>query len=51
QTVRRSDGTPVHTTRSPLRIDGQRPASARGAPRVGEQGASLRSEFLDDNAD
>ena len=31
QTVRRGDGTPVHTTRGPLRIDGQRPQRARRA--------------------
>ncbi|NPC58365.1 CaiB/BaiF CoA transferase family protein [Caenimonas soli] len=45
QTVRRGDGTPVHTTRGPLRIDGQRPRSARGAPCVGEHSAALRAEF------
>lgn len=45
QTVRRDDGATIHTTRSPLRIDGQRPANARAAPRVGEQGAALLAEF------
>lgn len=45
QTVRRGDGTPVHTTRSPLRIDGHRARSERGAPMVGEHSAALRSEF------
>jgi CoA:oxalate CoA-transferase len=45
QTVHRGDGTPVHTTRGPLRIDGQRPRSTRGAPRVGEHSDALRTEF------
>lgn len=45
QTVRRGDGLPVHTTRSPLRIDGQRARSALGAPRVGEHSNALRTEF------
>ena len=45
QTVRRGDGLPVHTTRSPLRIDGQRARSTHGAPRVGEHSSALRAEF------
>jgi len=45
QTVRRSDSTPVRTTRAPLRIDGTRASSPRGAPRVGEHSARLRAEF------
>jgi CoA:oxalate CoA-transferase len=45
QTVRRGDGTAVHTTRGPLRIDGERARSARAAPRMGEHSAALRSEF------
>lgn len=45
QTVQRGDGTPVHTTRGPLRIDGQRARDSRGAPRVGEHSAALRAEF------
>lgn len=45
QTVRRGDGTPVHTTRGPLRIDGQRARSERGAPVVGEHSDALRTEF------
>jgi CoA:oxalate CoA-transferase len=45
QTVRRGDGTPVRTTRGPLRIDGKRALSTRGAPRVGEHSAALRAEF------
>ena len=45
QTVQRGDGTPVHTTRGPLRIDGQRARDSRGAPRVGEHSVALRAEF------
>ncbi|MDA7416097.1 CaiB/BaiF CoA-transferase family protein [Xenophilus arseniciresistens] len=45
QTVQRGDGTPVHTTRGPLRIDGLRSSSVRGAPQVGEHSAALRHEF------
>ncbi len=45
QTVQRGDGTPVHTTRGPLRIDGARARSARGAPRVGEHSTRIRTEF------
>ena len=45
QTVRRGDGTPVRTTRGPVRIDGERARSDLGAPRVGEHSARLRSEF------
>jgi CoA:oxalate CoA-transferase len=43
--VQRSGGAAIHTTRGPLRIDGQRAASTRGAPRVGEHGASVLAEF------
>jgi crotonobetainyl-CoA:carnitine CoA-transferase CaiB-like acyl-CoA transferase len=45
QTVQRSDGTPVHTTRGPLRIDGARARSRHAAPRVGEHGDAIRAEF------
>ncbi|WP_077002229.1 CaiB/BaiF CoA-transferase family protein [Variovorax sp. KK3] len=45
QTVQRGDGTPVRTTRAPVRIDGSRALSARGAPRVGEHSAAIRAEF------
>ena len=45
QTVRRGDGTPVRTTRAPVRIDGARALSAHGAPRVGEHSAPIRAEF------
>jgi CoA:oxalate CoA-transferase len=45
QTVARGDGTPVHALRSPVRINGQRSLSSRGAPTVGEHTERLRSEF------
>lgn len=45
QAVRRGDGTVVRTTRSPMRIDGDRAESARAAPRVGEHGAAIWAEF------
>ena len=45
QTVRRGDGTPVQTTRGPVRIDGRRARSVRGAPQVGEHGDAIRREF------
>lgn len=45
QTVERPDGTAVHTTRGPMRIDGWRAISGRAAPRVGEHSAAILSEF------
>ncbi|SES22216.1 Crotonobetainyl-CoA:carnitine CoA-transferase CaiB [Rhizobium sp. NFR03] len=45
QTVSRDDGVSIHTTRSPLRIDGVRPTFDRAAPRIGEQSAAIREEF------
>ncbi|MCD7107501.1 CoA transferase [Rhizobium sp. DKSPLA3] len=45
QTVSRDDGVSIHTTRSPLRIDGVRPTFDRAAPRIGEQSAAIRQEF------
>jgi CoA:oxalate CoA-transferase len=45
QTVERGDGAVIHTTRGPLRIDGGRAINRRGAPRVGEHSAAIRSEF------
>jgi CoA:oxalate CoA-transferase len=45
QTVQRGDGTPVRTTRGPVRINGIRAQSARGAPLVGEHSAAIRAEF------
>jgi CoA:oxalate CoA-transferase len=45
QTVVREDSIAVHTTRSPLRIDGGRAISHRAAPRVGQHSAAIRAEF------
>ena len=45
QTVTREDDVSILTTRSPLRINGQRAQTQRAAPRVGEQSARIRAEF------
>ncbi len=45
QTVGRDDGVSLRTTRSPIRIDGQRPKFERAAPHVGEHNAALWEEF------
>ena len=45
QTVRRSDGTQILTTRSPIRVDGRRAEVNRAAPKVGEHTAELIREF------
>ncbi len=45
QTVGRDDGVSLQTTRSPIRIDGQRPKFDRAAPHVGEHNAALWEEF------
>lgn len=45
QIARRGDGTAVHTTRSPVRIDGRRAVTPRAAPRVGEHNAAILAEF------
>ncbi|HWK66215.1 MAG TPA: CaiB/BaiF CoA-transferase family protein [Rhizobiaceae bacterium] len=45
QTVTRDDGVSILTTRSPLRVDGKRPAVAAAAPRIGEHSAAIRAEF------
>lgn len=45
QTVTRDDGVSILTTRSPLRIDGQRTQTQRAAPLIGEQSAAIRKEF------
>jgi crotonobetainyl-CoA:carnitine CoA-transferase CaiB-like acyl-CoA transferase len=45
QTVRRGDGAEVHTTRAPMRIDGERALSTRGTPSAGEHILRLRAEF------
>jgi CoA:oxalate CoA-transferase len=45
QTVTREDDVSITTTRSPLRINGQRPAVSRAAPRIGEHSDAIRAEF------
>jgi crotonobetainyl-CoA:carnitine CoA-transferase CaiB-like acyl-CoA transferase len=45
QTVSRDDGVSILTTRSPLRIDGERTTSSRAAPLTGEQSDAIRKEF------
>ncbi|HEU4960572.1 MAG TPA: CaiB/BaiF CoA-transferase family protein [Sphingomonas sp.] len=49
QRIARGDAL-LATTRAPWRLDGERPASILGAPRVGEHSESIRREFgLDEN--
>lgn len=45
QTVRRFDGVSIETTRSPIRVDGQRSRTHRAAPLIGEQSRAIREEF------
>ncbi len=45
QTVEREDDVAIRTTRSPIRVNGQRPRVARAAPRIGEHSAAIREEF------
>ncbi|QND48070.1 CoA transferase [Rhizobium lusitanum] len=45
QTVGRGDGVSLTTTRSPIRVDGQRPKFERAAPEVGEHNAAIWEEF------
>ncbi|HEY0124386.1 MAG TPA: CoA transferase, partial [Rhizobium sp.] len=45
QTVTREDGVSILTTRSPVRVDGERPKVERAAPRVGEHNDAIRKEF------
>lgn len=45
QTVTRSDDISIRTTRSPLRIDGQRSCNGAAAPRVGEHSDAIRADF------
>ncbi|HTN61437.1 MAG TPA: CaiB/BaiF CoA-transferase family protein [Devosia sp.] len=45
QTVTREDDVSITTTRSPLRINGQRAQTHRAAPLIGEQSAKIRAEF------
>jgi crotonobetainyl-CoA:carnitine CoA-transferase CaiB-like acyl-CoA transferase len=45
QTVTRADDVAIRTTRSPIRIDGQRSTNAAAAPRIGEHSDIIRREF------
>jgi crotonobetainyl-CoA:carnitine CoA-transferase CaiB-like acyl-CoA transferase len=45
QTVERADNVRVVTTRSPIRVDGQRPVSTAAAPRIGEHTDAIKAEF------
>ncbi|HEU5099828.1 MAG TPA: CoA transferase [Roseiflexaceae bacterium] len=45
QTVRRANGATLETTRCPIRIDGARLTSPRGAPKVGEHNEEIAREF------
>jgi len=45
QTVEREDNVSIMTTRSPIRVNGERPAVGRAAPRVGEHTAAIVEEF------
>ncbi len=45
QTVTREDNVSITTTRSPIRINGQRARTSRAAPLIGEQSARIRAEF------
>ena len=45
QTLIRPDGHEVRTTRSPIRVDGQRGECRAAAPRIGEHTEALKAEF------
>lgn len=45
QTVEREDNVSIRTTRSPIRVNGERPKVGRAAPRVGEHTAAIFKEF------
>src|SRR5271166_378790 len=45
QTVVRPEGHSVRTTRSPIRVDGQRNVCGAAAPRIGEHTEALRAEM------
>jgi len=45
QRVTRDDNVSILTTRSPIRVNGDRPRVSRAAPRVGENTASIVEEF------
>lgn len=45
QIVEREDDVSILTTRSPIRVNGERPKISRAAPRVGEHTAAIVKEF------
>ena len=45
QTVQRPNGAQLQTTRCPIRIDGQRLTTAKGAPTIGADNATIRHDF------
>ena len=45
QTVERDDNVSILTTRSPIRVNGQRAKFDRAAPRIGEHSDAIRKEF------
>jgi crotonobetainyl-CoA:carnitine CoA-transferase CaiB-like acyl-CoA transferase len=45
QTVARSNGASLQTTRCPIRVDGEILKSKTGAPKVGEHSDRIRDEF------
>ncbi|WP_027135659.1 CaiB/BaiF CoA transferase family protein [Geminicoccus roseus] len=45
QLVERADGVRITTTRSPIRVDGRRPAMPDAAPRIGQHSDAIREEF------
>lgn len=47
QTVSRDNGTEVHTTRCPIRIDGERLFSDRAAPALGRHTQQIDATFID----
>lgn len=47
QTVTRDGEFPVHTLRSPIRIDGERQFAPDAAPRVGRDNERLKAELID----
>lgn len=46
QTVTRDDGTSLHTTASPIRVNGVRAKNGLAAPTIGGQSEKVRAEFL-----
>ncbi|HET7897430.1 MAG TPA: CoA transferase, partial [Flavisolibacter sp.] len=45
-TVKTSDGMSITTTRCPIRVDGKRLVSDKGAPKLGEHNRKIEREFL-----